>query len=263
MATAGKIIVLITGANTGIGWETAKALLQSKLRTYHILLGTRSVVKGEDAIAALRKDVPDTNSTIEALQVDVSNDDSINSAFAQVESTYGRVDSLINNAGISLNVKLHRGELSLRETWNQAYDVNVSGAHVMTHTFVPLLLKSADPRLIFITSGLSTMQGMAKTYAPGAVPMPSGWPKPITGMSSPDAYRASKAALNMMMLSWHWKLMQDGVKVWCLAFGDQEMLFQRGAGHPSIGGQLITSVVEGQRDADVGKVVSGDGIQPF
>lgn len=90
-------------------------------------------------------------------------------------------------------------------------------------------------------------------------------------MYSPNAYRSSKAALNMMMLSWHWELQPDGVKVWCVSpgflatnlGGDQKALKDRGAGDPSIGGRLVASVVEGARDAEVGKVVAGSGVQPF
>lgn len=158
-----------------------------------------------------------------------------------------------------MDPKIAKGEMTLREAYNKTYDINVSGTQVLTHTILPLLLKSTDPRLIFITSGLSSLENMSN---------PSG-PKPR--VQSPDGYRASKVALNLVMLSWHARLREDGVKVWCVSpgflatglGGDRELLIKSGAGDPSIGGKLITSVVEGERDADVGKVVAGQGVQPF
>jgi len=100
MASDGKKIVLITGANTGIGYETLRALLQSS-REYHVLLGSRSLEKGNDAAAALKKEFPDSKSTVEVIQVDISSDESINAAFEKVKNAHGRVDCLLNNAGTS------------------------------------------------------------------------------------------------------------------------------------------------------------------
>ena len=98
MAPADKKIVLVTGASTGIGWETVKALLQSS-QAYHILLGTQSLQDGEHALAELRKAVPETRTTIELLQVELTSDDSIAQAFDAVRSAHGRLDVLVNNAG--------------------------------------------------------------------------------------------------------------------------------------------------------------------
>ncbi|KAH8895894.1 NAD(P)-binding protein [Thozetella sp. PMI_491] len=267
MSTSEKKIILITGANTGIGWETVKALLQSP-QAYHVLLGCRSLEKGEAAVEKLKQDVPSTSSTIELVEIDVASDDSINKLFESVKAKHGRIDALVNNAGILLDKSIGP-EISLRECWNLTYNVNVAGAEVMTHTFVPLLLQSSDPRLIFLTSGLATIQGVSKSYAPGPVPVPAGWPKQVG--YTPDAYRSSKLALNMMMLSWHWKLREDGVKVWAVSpgflatglGGDQAALAARGAGDPSTGGKFLSNVLAGERDADVGKIIAGYGVQPF
>lgn len=94
----GKKIVLITGANTGIGYEAVKALLQSR-KAYFIYLGSRSIEKGNAAIKALEEDVPTSDSTIELLQIDIESDDSITAAFEQVKAKSGYIDVLINNAG--------------------------------------------------------------------------------------------------------------------------------------------------------------------
>ena len=92
-------IVLVTGANTGIGWELVKALLQSS-QPYRIFLGSRSIEKGEAAIKALQNDVPNTNSTVELVQIDIESDDSINDAFEKVNAGPGYIDVLVNNAGL-------------------------------------------------------------------------------------------------------------------------------------------------------------------
>ena len=93
-----KKIVLITGANTGIGWETVKALLQSS-QSYHIYLGSRSIEKGAAAIKELHQNVPMSGSTIDLMQIDIESDDSINAAFGEVKAKSGLIDVLINNAG--------------------------------------------------------------------------------------------------------------------------------------------------------------------
>ena len=137
----------------------------------------------------------------------------------------------------------------------------------MTYTFMPLLLKSTDPRLIFVT-GLGTFESCARGDFP-LPPLERGWPKKMDFETV--GYRCTKTALNMLMLDYHFKLQKDGVKVWCVGpgflatdLGDgHEMAIAAGAGHPSVGGQLLRSVVEGERDADTGKYVVKDGIQPF
>ena len=92
-------LVLITGGNTGIGYETIKALFQSS-KPYHVLLGTRTVSKGEDAIAKLKQEVPDSKSTVETVQIDIESDESIQKLYEFVEKKFGKVDVLINNAGM-------------------------------------------------------------------------------------------------------------------------------------------------------------------
>ena len=92
-------IVLITGGNTGIGYETVKALFQSD-KAYHVLLGSRSLEKAKLAIETLHKECPGSTSTVEAIQVDVTSDGSIEKACEQVKATQGHIDILINNAGM-------------------------------------------------------------------------------------------------------------------------------------------------------------------
>lgn len=95
MTTPLKTIVFITGANTGIGLETVKQLLLSD-KPYHILFGSRDAERGAKATESLSKG---ETSTVEQVQIDVTDDASIGKAAKLVEEKYGRVDVLINNAG--------------------------------------------------------------------------------------------------------------------------------------------------------------------
>jgi len=101
MAAANKTIVLITGANTGIGLESVRALVKSAktARPYHILLGSRNIQKGEDAAALVYKENPDTKSSIEPVQIDITDDGSVEKLSALIKDKYGRLDVLVNNAG--------------------------------------------------------------------------------------------------------------------------------------------------------------------
>lgn len=96
---ASRKIVLVTGGNNGIGYETVKALLESQ-KPYHVLMGSRSVEKAKAAIEKLKAEVPGTsNNTVEILQVDLTSDESIEKAFAEVKGRHGYLDVLVNNAG--------------------------------------------------------------------------------------------------------------------------------------------------------------------
>ncbi|KIW15752.1 hypothetical protein PV08_05802 [Exophiala spinifera] len=262
---ASRVIAFVTGGNGGIGYEAIKALLQSP-RSYHVLMGSRSLDKAETAIETLKKECPQSSNTVEAVQLDLASDDSIEKAFKHVEKTHGLLDVLINNAGAALDLEFLAGKISLRESFNKAYDVNVSGTNVLTWTFIPLLLKSADPRLIFVTGLSSITEAAQGPYFP-TPPQPAGWPKQISFETI--GYRCTKCALNMLMVDWNHKLKEDKIKVWALAPGmlatnlggvGPEKAAEMGAKHPSIGGQFIRTVVEGERDADVGKIVARDGI---
>jgi NAD(P)-dependent dehydrogenase (short-subunit alcohol dehydrogenase family) len=94
-------VILVTGGNSGIGYETVKALLQSK-KPYHVLLGSRSLEKAQAALEDLQKECPQTSNTVQVVQVDLTNDESIEKAFEQVKHNPGRLDTLINNAGTYL-----------------------------------------------------------------------------------------------------------------------------------------------------------------
>jgi NAD(P)-dependent dehydrogenase (short-subunit alcohol dehydrogenase family) len=274
MAAAGKPIVLITGANTGLGLAAVKALCQSSTG-YEILVGSRSVQRGEEAISTVKAEVPNTASSLSVAQVDIASDESIEKAANHVSSQYGRLDVLVNNAGASLDTEAQAGKLTTRDAWNKTWDVNVSGTQIMTEAFIPLLLKSADPRLIFITSGTASLTETESMDSPmlerlNAAP-PAGWPKDPKTSGLP-AYRSCKVGLNMMMREWCRVLRNDGVKVWAVSPGflatglsgvGAEVLKKMGAKDPSEGGEFLRDVIQGKRDHEQGKAIRAGMIQPW
>lgn len=96
---AASKVVLITGGSNGLGYETVKAFFEDT-KPYHVLLGSRSSAKGESAIEKIRQECPGSKNQIELLELDVTSDESIDKAFTQVKAGPGRVDILINNAGM-------------------------------------------------------------------------------------------------------------------------------------------------------------------
>ena len=281
-------VVLITGANSGIGYTTVRELLDSS-QPYHIFLGARSFEKASEAISKLQKEVPNSTSQLTPVVVDIETDESIEKLYKEVEGKVDHIDVLINNAGmlhLSFHILYRRGEthadrqtpgveldvigpkrgMSTREIFSQTWNTNVAGSHILTTTFVPLLLKSSSPRLLFLTSGTASLE---LTHNPDFIlnkAPPAGWPKPV--QRELPSYKASKVGLNMLMRDWERILRNDGVKVWTVnpgflvtgLGGDPSLTKAMGAGDAGVGGKLVRAVVEGKRDKDVGKTVQAQGI---
>jgi len=157
----------------------------------------------------------------------------------------------------------------MREMWNKSWNVNTTGTHILTYTFIPLLLQSPDPRLIFITSGTSALTETDNTAIWVNKSPAKGWPKPRVHPIT--AYRSSKTGMNMMMREWVRILKNDGVKIWSVSpgflatglGGDQEINKKLGARDPVLGGNFVRDVVEGKRDRDVGKAIRAGDVQPW
>lgn len=278
-------VVLLTSATNGIRYETVKAFLQSP-NPYHVFLRSRSAKKGESTLQKIQAECPTVSNTVELLQIDLDSDESIEKAFEVVKNGQGRLDILINNAGkqvipnilvfcakLSLSGggfdgEFLQGKTSLRECFNLAYNLNVAGTNVVTWTFIPLLLKSADARILFV-AGLSQMTQAAESYFP-TPPQPAGWPKQIDFETI--GYKYSKTAMSMLILDWNHKLKKDGIKVFSVspsfcAMGlggiGEDMMKAMGAEHPSEGGKMLIAVADGHRDADVGKIIDKKGFLPW
>ena len=91
-------VILITGANSGIGLEAIKALMRSE-HAYTIVVSTRSPAKCEETIKSLKEKIPNSKSLLESLQVDLESDESIVKAFEEFKSRHDKLDVLVNNGG--------------------------------------------------------------------------------------------------------------------------------------------------------------------
>lgn len=164
-----KTLILITGANQGLGYYASQQLAATG--NYHVLMGSRDLSKAEKAISTLAADssVKLDAKNLEAIQLDVTDDDSIKAAAATVEKKYGRLDILLNNAGVALAQEADpsgKGP-TMRELYFQHYNPNVFGAAITTDVFLPLLRKGRDKRVAFTSSGLAslTFQTTVPQYA--------------------------------------------------------------------------------------------------
>lgn len=178
-------IALITGANKGIGLETARQL--GKLQ-YTILLGARDKSRGEQAASDLRKQDID----VQFLEIDPTNVASVANAAQNVEKNFGYLDVLINNAGFfSKDDFVAPSEVPL-SAFRETYEINVFGAHEVTRAFWTLLNKSKAARLV----NVSSLLGSLAMHADGA----------LDNLKA-IAYDSSKAALNMMTVhyAFQWK----------------------------------------------------------
>ncbi|WP_293170589.1 SDR family NAD(P)-dependent oxidoreductase [Oceanithermus sp.] len=178
-----KPIALVTGANRGIGFEVVRGLAE---RGYLALLGARDAAAGEEAAARLRE----VGLAVEPVRIDVTDDVSVNAALAAVKDRYGRLDSLVNNAGVLLDEGVAGLEVPV-ETVHATFEVNVYGALRVTQAFAPLLVRARGNVV-----NVSSIMGQLASAGPGYL-----------------AYRSSKAALNMITRVLAAELRPHGVRV--------------------------------------------------
>ncbi|EJL69849.1 SDR family oxidoreductase [Chryseobacterium populi] len=142
--------VLITGANRSIGLETAKQFSEKGLFVY---IGSRNLENGEAAVKELNEK---GYQNIKAIEIDVTNPDSITAAKNRVENEQGKLDILINNAGI-LGINPQTASATSIQDIREVFDTNFFGVISVTQAFLNLLKKSESPRISNITSGLGSL----------------------------------------------------------------------------------------------------------
>ncbi len=145
---ADQKIALITGANKGIGKEIARQLGAKGMT---VLLGARDEGRGGEAATELKQQGLDAR----AVRLDVTNQASIDEAVQRIEGEFGRLDVLVNNAGIALD----GGPASTLavDTLRRTYETNVFGVFAVTQSFLPLLKKSSAGRIVNMSSGLGSL----------------------------------------------------------------------------------------------------------
>ncbi len=163
-------ITLITGANKGIGYETARQLTDVGHTVY---IGARSVERGQKAAADLGA---------RFVQLDVTDDASVAAAIRAIGDAEGRLDVLINNAGIGMPAR--NGPDALK-----VFDTNAVGIVRVTEAALPLLRKSANPVVVNVSSALGSFWAVTNPERP-AFRVPA------------IVYGASKSAVSMLTLQY-------------------------------------------------------------
>lgn len=189
-----KKVALITGANKGIGFETARQLGE---KGYTVLLGARDEARGREAETALKANGVDAH----FVHLDVNDPATHKSAAAFVEENYGKLDALVNNAGIMPDDGVSASD-GTYDQWKTTFDTNVFNLVALTQGFLPLVKKSDAGRIVNLTSILGSLAMNSSPDSPLA-----DW----VGLRT--AYCASKAALNMFTIHLAKELRDANVKV--------------------------------------------------
>lgn len=213
---------LITGANKSIGLETARQLLQNG---YFVYLGARDLEKGEVAVSELKSE---GLIHVEAIQLDVSSDESVAAARKVLGERTKTLDVLINNAGI--NGGLPQTALgATMEQFHNVYETNVFGVVRVTQAFVDLMKGAAEPRIVIVTSGQ------------GSLTLANDPTNPYYHFKG-AVYQSSKAAVNMYFITLAYELRDTAFKVNAVdpGFTKTDFNHHRGTGSVQAAGARIT-----------------------
>lgn len=190
---ASKKTALITGANKGIGFETAKQLLQLG---YSVFIGSRDLERGLKAVQDLKES---GYQDVDVLQIDVTNLLSVQNAKKELESKISQLDVLINNAGIIGEMPQNASTISL-ENIRTVYETNFFGVIQVTQHLLDLMKRSEEPRIVNVSSDLGS----------------------LTNHSNPDyefydvkptAYCSSKTAVNTFTVMLAYELKDTNFKI--------------------------------------------------
>ncbi|KAK9783819.1 hypothetical protein SCAR479_00378 [Seiridium cardinale] len=248
MASSTKII-LITGANSGIGLATSLLLARSSPE-YDVIMGVRSMERGLKALAEIESGK--RPGTVSLLELDVTSDKSIEAAVKKLTADFGVVDVLINNAGF-ISDETH----ITRQNMHSLFDTNVCGPVLLTQALEGLLQASKNPRIINISSSLGSLGLRLDQSNPGNC---------VRGI---DSYRASKTALNMVSANqlWNYREWEHPPKVFsfCPGYvvtnlegeaGKNGGMASKGAKSTDTSAQGILEIIRGERDGEIGQFIT-------
>jgi NAD(P)-dependent dehydrogenase (short-subunit alcohol dehydrogenase family) len=188
-------IALITGANKGIGLETARQLGS---RGVTVLAGARDEERGRAAEQLLR----DGGADARFVQLDVTDATSVKGAAEWIDAEYGLLDILVNNAGTA-SVARRGGPPSQTslDDMRAVYELNVFGVVTVTNAMLPLLRRAAAARIVNVSSEV------------GSITSQSDPASPLSQMPASAQYPSSKAALNMLTAMYAKELRDTPIKV--------------------------------------------------
>jgi NAD(P)-dependent dehydrogenase (short-subunit alcohol dehydrogenase family) len=142
--------VLITGANKSIGFETVRQLVKAG---YYVYLGSRDIENGKRAVGKINEE---GFNSLEAIQIDISDAESVKTARKVIGGKTASLDVLINNAGISGGFPQPPTTLDINAI-RKVFDTNFFGTIDVTQTFLDMLKKANEPRIVNVTSGLASL----------------------------------------------------------------------------------------------------------
>jgi NAD(P)-dependent dehydrogenase (short-subunit alcohol dehydrogenase family) len=186
-------LALVTGANKGIGFETARQLAQADV---HVIIGARDAEKGAAAAAQLKSE----GLNVESIKLDVNDAASIASAAKEIGAKHGKLDILVNNAGIGVQDGTTKVSEQKMDTWRKTFETNVFGLIAVTQAFLPLLEKSPAGRIVNLSSIL------------GSITLHADPRSPIYNYKV-AAYNVSKSAVNAYTVQLAYELRDSKIKV--------------------------------------------------
>ena len=185
-------IALVTGGNKGIGLEIVRQLAQAGL---DVILGARNAERAAAAVAGLAAD----GLTVRSVILDLADRDSIGSAVAWIDREYGRLDCLVNNAGIFDFADATPGKAAI-EAVRRVMEVNFIGTLAVTQAMLPLLRRAPEARIVNLSSSLGSLTLNGDPTSPFYAQRFIG-------------YNASKAALNMLTVQLSEELKDTRVRI--------------------------------------------------
>jgi NAD(P)-dependent dehydrogenase (short-subunit alcohol dehydrogenase family) len=229
-------IAFITGGNTGLGFEAARRL---KELGHTVYIGCRDEAKGEKAAAELG---------VRYIVIDVTSDESVQTAVNSYGQKETHLDILINNAGIPGGRTAAQDVTA--DIMRHIYDTNVFGIVRVTHDFLPLLRKSENPVIVNVSSGLGSFGQVHN-------------PEKIESKVNPLAYSSSKAAVSMLTVQYA-KGLPD-IKVNAVDPGPTKTgaRFSRGAQTLQEGTDAIVKMATISKDGPTGIFMNREGVIPW
>ena len=230
--------VLITGANKSIGFETARKMLQNG---YYVFLGSRTLEKGLVAAEQLKAE---GLVNVQAIQLDVTDIESVNTARIMIGQKTKVLDALINNAGINGGFPQSALEAST-DQFQKVFDTNLYGVVRVTQAFIDLLRNSLQPRIVNVSSsGASLTLHSDPTW--------------IYYTHKAALYPSSKAALNMYTIDLAYELRDTAFRVnaVCPGFVATDFNNHRGTGTVQEAGIRIAKYAMIGEDGPTGQFIA-------
>lgn len=231
--------VLITGANKGIGFETARQLLEKR---FFVFIGSRNIENGLQAVQKLNAE---GFSNVDVVELNITEPASVRTAREEIGNKVLALDVLINNAGINGGSDPYTVLEATSDEYLNAFKTNLVGTANVTHAFIDLLKKSSEPRIVNLSTSV------------GSLSLQSNPEWPAYSYAKYGVYAISKAALNMYTIQLAYELRDTNFKVnaVCPGLTKTDFTFFNG-GEVSVAANRVIKYVLIDNDGPTGKFFS-------